>query len=111
MTLVLVFVPIGAVLALVGVLFERGRIAPTVWFGGRAPRSQRARRAGLLANRLAGRTLLIGGGVVIVAALAAWIAGATIDDEFIALSLVAAVAATCVTALVRAIRMVRSTSG
>jgi uncharacterized membrane protein len=109
MTLVLVFVPIGALLALAGLLFEGGRIAPTVWFGGRAPRSQRARRAGLLANRFAGRTLLIGGGVVIVAALAAWVAGASIDDEFVALSLVAAVAATCVTALVRALRAVRTT--
>ncbi len=109
MTLVLVFVPIGALLALAGLLFERGRVAPTVWSGGQPARSQRARRAGLLANRMAGRSLLIGGAVVVVAALAAWLAGASIDDEFVALSLVAAVAATCVTALVRALRAVRAT--
>ena len=106
----LVFVPIGALLALLGVLFERGRVAPTVWFGGRSPRSQRARRAGLLANRFAGRTLLVGGVVVVVAAIAAWISGASIDDDFVALSLMAAVVATCVVALVRAIGTVRSSA-
>lgn len=109
MTLVLVFVPIGALLVLAGLLFERGRVGPTIWFGGRPARSQRMRRSGLLANRLAGRSLLIGGAVVIVAALAAWLAGASIDDEFVALSLVAAIAATCITALVRALRAVRTT--
>lgn len=110
MALVFVFVPIGALLALLGVLFERGRVAPTVWFGGRSPRSQRARRAGLLANRKAGRSLLVGGGVVVVAAAAAWLSGATLDDEFVALSLMAAVVATCVVALVRAIRTIRSST-
>lgn len=110
MALVLVFAPLGAVLVLLGLAFERGRVAPTFWFGGRAPRSQRARRAGLLANRQAGRTLLIGGAVVIVAAIAAWLSGATLDDEFVSLSLTAAVVATCVVALVRAVRAVRAGS-
>lgn len=110
MALVFVFVPIGALLALLGVLFERGRVAPTVWYGGRPLRSQRHRRAGLLANRRVGRSLVVGGAVVIVAAAAAWLSGATIDDEFVALSLVAAVVGTCVVALVRAIRTIRSSA-
>ncbi len=108
MTIVLVFVPIGALMIALGLAFSRGIVAPTLWSGGRIPRTQRARQAGNRANRIVGRTMLIGGGVVVVAAVAAWLAGATLDDEFIALSLVAAVVVSFAVALVRSFALVRS---
>jgi uncharacterized membrane protein len=107
-TIMLVFVPIGAVMIAVGLAFTRGPVSPALWYGGRAPRTQRARQAGYLANRRLGRTMLIGGGVVVAAAIAAWLAGATLDDEFVALSLVAAVVVSFVVAVVRALTVVRA---
>jgi uncharacterized membrane protein len=108
MTIVLVFVPIGAVMIALGLAFMRGPIAPTLWYGGREPRTQRAKQAARRANRVVGRTMLTGGAVVVIAALAAWLAGATLDDEFVALSLVAAVVVSFMVALVRALMLVRA---
>ena len=107
MTIVLVFAPVGAVLLAVAWLFSNGRVSPNVWFGGREPRSQRIRVAGERANRTVARTLAIGGGVVIAAAMIAWIAGASLEDELVALTLVGAVVATVVAALVRAMGLLR----
>ncbi len=108
MTIMLVFVPIGAVMIAIGLAFTRGPVGPALWYGGRMPRTQRARQAGHLANRRLGRTMLVGGIIVVVAAFAAWLAGATLDDEFVALSLVAAVVVSFVAAVVRALTMVRA---
>ncbi len=108
MTIMLVFVPIGALMIALGITFTRGPVGPTLWYGGRLPRTQRARQAGHRANRLVGRTMLIGGSIVTVAAIAAWLSGASLDDEFVALSLVAAVVISFVAALVRALTVVRA---
>lgn len=108
MTIVLVFAPVGAVLLALAWLFATGRVSPNVWFGGKEPRAQRARVAGERANRSVSRTLAIGGAIVILAAVVAWIAGASLEDELIALTLVGAVVATVVAALMRAMRWVRS---
>ncbi len=110
MTIVLVFVPIGAVMIALGLAFMRGPIAPTLWYGGREPRTQRAKQAGHRANRVVGRTMLTGGAIVVIAALSAWLAGATLDDEFVALSLVAAVVVSFFIALMRALTMVRASA-
>jgi hypothetical protein len=107
MTIVLVFAPVGAVLLALAWLFSSDRVPSTVWFGGREPRSQRGRVAGERANRTVSRTLAVGGAIVLVAAAAAWIAGASLEDELVALILVGAVLATVVAALVRAMRLVR----
>lgn len=110
MTIVLVFAPVGAVLLAAAWLFGSGRVPATLWFGGREPRSQRARVAGERANALVARTFTVGGGVVIVAAAAAWLAGASLEDELVALTLVGAVVVTVVAALVRALDLVRGAS-
>lgn len=108
MTILLVFVPIGALMIALGVTFLRGPVGPQLWFGGRIPRSNRQREAGQRANRIVGRSLLVGGSIVAVAAIAAWASGATLDDEFVSLMLVAAVMASILAGLVRALALVRA---
>ncbi len=108
MTILLVFVPIGALMIALGLAFTRGRVGPQVWYGGRMPRSTRQREGGSRANRVVGRTLMIGGSAVTVAAVLAWLSGASLDDEFVSLMLVAAVVVSFVAALLRALPLVRA---
>jgi uncharacterized membrane protein len=71
----LVFVAVGVVFAALGVPLLRGRVRPNFWYGCRTHRTLSDERIWYAVNRVTGRDMIVGGAIIIAAALFALAAG------------------------------------
>jgi uncharacterized membrane protein len=65
----LVFVGVGVVFAALGVPLLRGRVRPNFWYGCRTHKTLSDEKIWYAVNRVTGRDLIVGGAIIIAAAL------------------------------------------
>ena len=87
----LAFVAVGVVFVALGIPLMLGRVRPNFWYGCRTRETLSDERVWYAVNRVTGRDLIAGGGVVLAAALAALAAGRGMNPTARALVLLAVV--------------------
>jgi hypothetical protein len=103
----LVFAVVGVLMISAGVPLYRGRVGPTVLYGGRLPRALRDRAAWTYATRAVGRAMVFGGAAVVVLSVVGTVLGVTLDDEVPTLLVFAVLVGSIAFGVVQALSVIR----